>query len=104
MIEIKEILDVDSCDICGYYSDGHVDKEEFVGLVVEHLKEDIEEGSIYLMDEEEEEFFIPVVSIDKVEYVWYREEIVDDDSPLTTEFWFSRKAREGYTEMTRYYL
>lgn len=104
MIEIKKMFEEDNYDICGYYSDGHVDKEEFVGLVVEHLKEDIEEGSIYLMDEEEGEFFISSVNVDKVEYVWYREEIVDDDSPLTTEFWFSCKAREGYTEMTRYYL
>lgn len=103
MIEIKKILDGDSCDICGYYSDGHVDKEEFVDLVVEHIKEDIEEGSIYLMDEEEEGWLISTVDIDKVEYVWYREEEIDDSS-FTTEFWFSSKVREGYTEMTRYYL
>ena len=103
MMEIKKILYGDSCDICGYYSDDHVGKEEFVDLVVQHIKEDIKEGSIYLMDEEEEEFLISSVNINKVEYVWYREEQVDDDS-LTTEFWFSSKVREGYTPITRYVL
>lgn len=92
----------DSFNICGYYSDGHVDKEEFVDLVHEHIKEDIEEGSIYLMDEESE-WLLTTVDIDKVEYVWYREEEIDDDS-LTTKPKFSSKARDGYTEMTRYYL
>lgn len=103
MIEIKKMYEEDSFDICGYYSNGHVDKEEFVDIVVEHIKEDIEEGSIYLMDEEEEKFLLTTVGIDKVEYIWYREEEIDDDS-LTTTFWFSDRAREGYTEMTRYYL
>lgn len=102
MIEIKKIFEEDSYDVCGYYSDGHVDKEEFVDIVVEHIKEDIEEGTIYLMDEESE-FLLTTVDIDKVKYVWYREEEIDDDCH-TIEFWFSNKAREGYTEMTRYYL
>lgn len=102
MIEIKKMCEEDTFDICGYYSDGHVDKGEFVDLVVEHIKEDIEEGSIYLMDVEEEELLISAVNIDKVEYVWYREE--DDYYSLTTTLWFSDRARIGYTEMTRYYL
>lgn len=33
MIEIKKMFEEDSFDICGYYSDGHVDKEEFVDIV-----------------------------------------------------------------------
>lgn len=103
-MEIKKMFEEEgSFNICGYYSDGHVDKKEFVDLVVEHIKEDIEEGTIYLMDEEEEKFLLTTVNIDKVEYVWYREEEIDDDC-RTTEFWFSDKAREGYTLMTRYYL
>lgn len=80
-----------------------MDKEEFVDAVSEHIKEDIEEGSIYLRNDEEERFLLTTVDIDKVEYVWYREEEIDDDS-LTTTFWFSDRAREGYSPMTRYYL
>lgn len=29
MIEIKKIFEEDCFDICGYYSDGHVDKEGY---------------------------------------------------------------------------
>lgn len=103
MIDIKKIYEEDNYNICGYYSEGHVDKEEFVDLVHEYIKEDIEEGSIYLMDEEEEEWLLSTVDVGKVEYVWYREEEIDDDFK-TTSFWFSDKAREGYTPITRYYL
>jgi hypothetical protein len=103
MIETKKMYEEDNFNICGYYSDGHVNKEEFVEIVIEHIKEDIEEGSIYLMDEEEEKFLLTTVDIDKVEYVWYREEEIDDDS-RTTLFWFSNKAKEGYSRMTRVYL
>lgn len=55
------------------------------------------------MDEEDEKLLLTTVYIDKIEYVWYREED-DDDYSLTTTFWFSDRARVGYTKMTRYYL
>jgi hypothetical protein len=103
VIEIKKIFEEDSFDIYGYYSEGHVDKEEFLEEVRESIKEDIEEGSIYLMDEEAETSLISAVRINKVEYVWFKEEI-NDDNPLTTTFYFSSKAKKNYSEMTRYYI
>ena len=102
MIEIKKIFEEDSFDICGYYSDGHVDKEEFVNEDIEYIREDIEAGSISLTDEEEEEFLLLDTDVSKVEYVWYMEEDLGDDS-FTTLFTFSSRDKEGYTKMTRYY-
>lgn len=101
-MEIKKIFEDDSYDVCGYYSDGHVDKETFVNEIIKHVKEDIEEGCIYLMDEEEEDFLLRSIDVTKVEYLWYVEEDLGDDS-LTTLFTFSSKDKEGYTKMTRYY-
>lgn len=102
MIDIKKIFEEDSFDICGYYSDGHVDKEKFVKEIIIHVKEDIEEGCIYLMNEEEENFLLRRMNVSKVEYLWYVEEDLGDDS-LTTLFTFSSRDKEGYTKMTRYY-
>lgn len=69
MIEIEKIVEEDGFNLLGYYSDGHVNKEEFVDLVCEYIKEYIEEGSIYLMDEEEEELLLSAINADKVEYI-----------------------------------
>lgn len=55
------------------------------------------------MDEEDEMLLLSAVKTDKVNYVWYKEVEVEDDS-LTTLFYFSSQEREGYTKMTRYYL
>lgn len=36
-MEINKIFEEDSFDIYGYYSDGHVDKEDFVRELTEYI-------------------------------------------------------------------
>lgn len=55
------------------------------------------------MDEEDEKLLLHSIDVSKVEYLWYVEEDLGDDS-LTTLFTFSSRDAEGYTKMTRYYL
>ena len=94
MIEIKIMYEVDSFNILGYYSEDHVNKEEFLENVTEYITEDLDEDSLE---------FINLPTLGQVKYIWYKEEEVDDDS-TTTCFLFSDRAKEGYSRMTKVYL
>jgi len=96
MIEIKEMYEIDSFHIIGYYSEDHVNKEEFLENVIEYITDDLDEDNLEL-----ETPNLPTLG--QVEYVWYLEEELDDDS-ITTCFLFSNRAKEGYSKMTRVYL
>jgi hypothetical protein len=108
MIEIKEMYEVDdSFNVIGYYSEDHVNKEEFLEIVGNHIREDIEEGTID-WDWEDGDDILP--KLEQVEYVWYKKTNlgeVDDYYEEEDEefcFVFSSRPKEGYSRMTRVYL
>jgi hypothetical protein len=94
MIEIKKIYEEESFNILGYYSEDHIDKEVFLENVIEYIKETTDEDSLE---------FINLPTLEQVEYVWYKEEEINDEYNNFI-FIFSNKAKEGYSRMTRYYL
>jgi len=107
MIEIKKIIEVDSYDLLGYYSEDHVNKEEVIEVVSEHIKEDVEEGTLD-WDWEDGDIILPTV--ERVEYIWYKIiNLGEIDNYYEKEddefcFVFSNRGKEGYSRMTRYYL
>lgn len=97
MIEILEIKDLDTNRTIGYYSEDHVNKEEFVENVTDCIKETV--------DKEDLEF-ITLPTTDRVDYVWFKEVLSEDSSSelLDRYFIFSHIAKDGYKRMTRFYF
>lgn len=94
MLELKGLYEIDSNNIIGFYVEGHINKEEFLQLVEDSLED-------YFDEDEIED--IGILTLEKVEHLWYKqEEDYEDYYGEVNTFLFSNKEKDGYFFMTKY--